>query len=48
MEQVSGVAGGVPYVALPPGGAPEGAPLVVAWHLHDPPAARPRWRPRCR
>jgi pimeloyl-ACP methyl ester carboxylesterase len=37
MEQVSGVAGGVPYLALPPEGAPEGAPLVVAWHLHDPP-----------
>ncbi|HZD68859.1 MAG TPA: alpha/beta hydrolase [Actinomycetes bacterium] len=38
MEQLTGVAGGVPYVALPPDGAPEeGAPLVVAWHLHDPP-----------
>jgi dienelactone hydrolase len=37
MQQITGVAGGVPYVALPPEGAPEGAPLVVAWHLHDPP-----------
>jgi hypothetical protein len=27
----------VPYLALPPEGAREGAPLVVAWHLHDPP-----------
>jgi pimeloyl-ACP methyl ester carboxylesterase len=32
-----GVAAGVPYVALAPEGEPEGAPLVVAWHLHDPP-----------
>jgi pimeloyl-ACP methyl ester carboxylesterase len=37
MQQITGVAGGVPYVALPPEGAPEGAPLVVVWHLHDPP-----------
>jgi dienelactone hydrolase len=37
---VSGVAAGVPYVALPPAGRgddPERAPLVVAWHLNDPP-----------
>jgi hypothetical protein len=26
-----------PPVALPPEGAPDDAPLVVAWHLHDPP-----------
>lgn len=32
---ITRLADGVPYVALPPEG--EGAPLVVAWHLHDPP-----------
>jgi pimeloyl-ACP methyl ester carboxylesterase len=37
MQHLTGVAGGVPYVALPPETAPGGAPLVVAWHLHDPP-----------
>ncbi len=31
-----GTAGGVPYVALPPAGKPD-APLIVAWHLNDPP-----------
>ncbi len=46
---VSGVAAGVPYVALPPAGRgddPEPAPLVVAWHLNDPPrsaAAMASW-----
>jgi dienelactone hydrolase len=37
---VSGTAAGVPYVALPPGGRRDGqtrAPLVIAWHLNDPP-----------
>jgi alpha-beta hydrolase superfamily lysophospholipase len=37
---VSGVAAGVPYVALPPAGPHEGggpAPLIIAWHLNDPP-----------
>ena len=37
---VSGVAAGVPYVALPPTrrqDGPEPAPLVVSWHLNDPP-----------
>src|SRR5215472_2540624 len=37
---VSGVAAGVPYVALPPArrhDGPERAPLIVAWHLNDPP-----------
>jgi alpha-beta hydrolase superfamily lysophospholipase len=37
---VSGTAAGVPYVALPPGGRQDGrepAPLIVAWHLNDPP-----------
>lgn len=33
-----GVAAGVPFVAFPPaGGARPGAPLVLAWHLADPP-----------
>jgi dienelactone hydrolase len=39
-EPVSGVAAGVPYVALPPVGRQDGegpAPLVIAWHLNDPP-----------
>jgi pimeloyl-ACP methyl ester carboxylesterase len=45
---ISGVAAGVPYVALPPAGpgdaheagpgdGREPAPLIVAWHLNDPP-----------
>ena len=35
---IAGVAAGVPYVALPPaGGARPDAPVVVAWHLLDPP-----------
>ena len=37
---ISGVAAGVPYVAWPPAGGhdgPEPAPLVIAWHLNDPP-----------
>jgi dienelactone hydrolase len=36
---VSGLAAGVPYVALPPAGRDDGepAPLIVAWHLNDPP-----------
>src|SRR5438045_1709464 len=37
---VSGVAAGVPYVALPPAGWYDGrepAPLIIAWHLNDPP-----------
>jgi dienelactone hydrolase len=33
----SGVAARVPYVSLPPAGDREDAPLVVAWHLMDPP-----------
>ena len=37
MQPITGVAAGVPYVALPPEAHPDGAPLVVAWHLHDPP-----------
>jgi dienelactone hydrolase len=37
---VSGAAAGVPYVALPPAGRQDGrkpAPLIIAWHLNDPP-----------
>src|SRR5262245_10771663 len=37
---VSGVAADVPYVALKPAGRHDGrepAPLIVAWHLNDPP-----------
>ncbi len=37
---VSGVAADVPYVALPPAGwdeSRESAPLIIAWHLNDPP-----------
>lgn len=38
VSPLSGVAAGVPYLALPPpGGARDGAPVVVAWHLMDPP-----------
>lgn len=34
---ISGEAAGVPYVALPPPENRDSAPLVVAWHLMDPP-----------
>jgi pimeloyl-ACP methyl ester carboxylesterase len=37
MQRITAVAAGVPYVALSPEGELEGAPLVVVWHLHDPP-----------
>jgi hypothetical protein len=33
---VRDVAAGVPYVALSPAGR-EAAPLIIAWHLNDPP-----------
>ncbi|MPZ32992.1 MAG: alpha/beta hydrolase [Rhodospirillales bacterium] len=37
-KPITGVAAGVPYVALPPAGdRTKRAPLVVAWHLMDPP-----------
>jgi dienelactone hydrolase len=39
-DAVTGVAAGVPYVALPPAGGlgrREAAPLIIAWHLNDPP-----------
>lgn len=35
MEQ--GIAGGVPYVAVPPPSGRADAPVVVAWHLMSPP-----------
>ena len=34
---VSGVAAGVPFLAFPPVTASPSAPVVVAWHLMDPP-----------
>lgn len=37
MQEIVRVAAGVPYVALPPEDVSEGVPLVVAWHLNDPP-----------
>lgn len=37
MDNIIGIAEDVPYVALPPAGSVDDAPLVVAWHLHDPP-----------
>ena len=36
-RSISGEAAGVPYVALPPPEDRDRAPLVVAWHLMDPP-----------
>jgi dienelactone hydrolase len=37
-ESISGQAAGVPFVALPPAGGPRAsAPVVIAWHLLDPP-----------
>lgn len=37
-DAVTGVAAGVPYVALPPvGSRDDAAPLIIAWHLNDPP-----------
>lgn len=53
---ITGMAAGVPYVALPPAGDRDGAPLVVTWHMMDPPrteaamasalplAGMPAWR----
>jgi len=52
----TGVAAGVPYVALPPPGGDQRAPVVLVWHMMDPPrteaamaaalplAAVPAWR----
>lgn len=36
-EQRTGVAAGVPYLILPPASGRTDAPLVVGWHLFDPP-----------
>ena len=36
-EQHMGVAAGVPYLILPPASGRADAPLVVGWHLFDPP-----------
>jgi dienelactone hydrolase len=36
-QAITGTVGGVPYVALPPPRDGDGAPLVVAWHMMDPP-----------
>lgn len=35
--QIQGVAAGVPFVVLPPADVSAAAPLVVTWHLMDPP-----------
>jgi hypothetical protein len=34
---INGVAGGVPFLGLPPAAEVDRPPLVVAWHLMDPP-----------
>lgn len=36
-QKITGVAAGVPFVAIPPERARAHAPVVVAWHLLDPP-----------
>ncbi|MGB9280041.1 MAG: prolyl oligopeptidase family serine peptidase [Pseudonocardiaceae bacterium] len=55
-QPITGTAAGVPFTALPPGDGVTHAPLVVIWHLLDPPrtdsamaaalpmAALPAWR----
>lgn len=37
MAPITGTAGGVPFLAVPPQVARPSAPVVVAWHLMDPP-----------
>jgi pimeloyl-ACP methyl ester carboxylesterase len=38
METITGTAAGVPFTALPPAGATDGAaPLIVTWHMLDAP-----------
>jgi alpha-beta hydrolase superfamily lysophospholipase len=37
IEQITGTAAGVPFLAVPPTGDHESAPVVIAWHLMDPP-----------
>lgn len=36
-EATTGVAAGIPYLALPPAGGVTTAPLIVAWHAFGPP-----------
>lgn len=37
-QSISGEAAGVPFVAFPPSGGPRSsAPVVIAWHMMDPP-----------
>ncbi len=44
----AGVAAGVPYVAVPPVTPSSSAPVVVAWHLLDPPRRKLPSLPPCR
>jgi len=37
LESVTGTAAGVPFLAVPPASGRTDAPVVVAWHLLDPP-----------
>jgi len=37
MRPITGLANGVPFVALAPERNPSTAPMIVAWHMHDPP-----------
>ena len=37
LTPIKGIAAGVPFVAVPPVSARADAPVVVAWHLQDPP-----------
>lgn len=37
MDSISGLAADVPFIALPPESGPAPAPLVVVWHMVDPP-----------
>ncbi|GAB3302875.1 alpha/beta hydrolase [Epidermidibacterium keratini] len=37
-NEIRGVAAGVPFIAVPPADNPAAAPIVVLWHLMDPPS----------
>jgi pimeloyl-ACP methyl ester carboxylesterase len=39
MNEITGVAAGVPYVALPPADPTRPAPMIAVWHLMDAPAS---------
>lgn len=39
MEKITGVAAGVPYIALPPADSTRPAPMIAVWHLMDAPAS---------